>query len=400
MGVCKVLFLNVVCKSGSTGKIVYDLYRHLLSNGHDAAVCYGRGKSIDEPGIFKISGKFEVSIHALLTRLTGLTSCFSPFATGRLIRFIREYEPDVVHLHNLHGYYVNMIPVIEHIKKKRIKTIWTLHDEHVYTGKCGYSYECGKWKDRCGGCPEKKEYPASLIFDCTHKMHEGKKRAFEGFDNLQIVTPSEWLAGRVRQSFLKNKEIVVVPNGIDTEVFKPSDAESLKARHGITAQKIIAYVTADFENERKGGKYVLELAKRLPDVRFFIIGNNGAIPDLPSNVTAIGRTENQQELASYYSMADINLITSKAETFSMVCAEGLCCGTPAVGFIGSATSYTAPDDYGCFVQYGDINKLEQAVTSIVSGVVKLKGSGECAAFGRIMYDSRDMAQAYYKLFKG
>ena len=395
----KVLLINVTCRSGSTGKIAYDLYSYLRENGHEASVCYGRGAALDEPYILKISSAFEVYFHAFLTRTTGLTSCYSHFATKKLQKIIEQYKPDVVHLHNLHGYYVNMIAIIDFLKTKSIRTIWTLHDENIYTGKCGYSYDCENWLTQCDNCPEKKEYPSSLFFDFTKKMFNDKKRAFENYNNLTIVSPSEWLADRVRQSFLKDKSLCVIPNGIDTDIFKPCDAGALKNKYGITSKRVIVHVSSVFEEERKGGRYVIELANLLPDVQFFIVGNKDAIPDLPGNIIAVGRMENQNELAAYYAMADLFLITSKRENFPTVCLESLCCGTPVVGFTGGGTSETAPDGYGCFVPYGNVSLLEKAVRDIFSGEIKLKNREECAEFGMNHYDKTVMAKQYLALYE-
>ena len=395
----KVLLVDVNCKGSSTGKIVYDLYTHLRKNGHQAAICYGRGKVIDEPDIHRISSSFEVYFHALMTRLTGFTGCYSYFATRKLIRFIEQYKPDVVHLHELHGYYVNIIPVINFLKKKKIKTIWTFHCEFMYTGRCGLSYDCEKWTIECKQCSNKKEYPASLIFDFSKKMFNKKKKAFEGFNNLLIVSPSKWLADRVRRSFLSDKRIIIIPNGIDLNIFKPSDCSVIKSRYGMTIDKVVVYVTASFDDENKGGKYILDLAKRLPDVRFIIIGNKRPIAKLPANAEAIGYTENQQELAMYYSMADLSLITSRIENFPTVCIESLCCGTPVIGFAGGGTIETAPDNYGYFVPFGDIDQLDQTIKRILKGEIQLKSKEECAGFGKLYYNDTVMASNYSELYK-
>ena len=393
----RILLIDVNCKKGSTGKIVYDLYKTLRACGHEAAICYGRGLIVNEPEIFRFSSKLEVYLHALLTRITGLTGCFSPIATHRLIRFINRFNPDVVHIHELHAYFVNIVPVMNYLAKNKIKTIWTFHCEFMYTGKCGYSYECEKWKSQCGCCPKKREYPTSWFFDFTGKMQLGKIKSFMNFNNLTIVTPSKWLADRVKQSFLNKKEIVVIPNGIDTSVFKPYDTSAIKLKHNVMDKNTIVHVTGMFEDERKGGNYVIELAVRLPEINFFIVGNKTEIPDLPRNVTAVGRTENQQELALYYSMADLFIITSELENFPTVCIEALCCGTPVVGFVGGGTSETAPNPYGVFVPYSDCDALEEAVKSCIYGELDIKK--ECAAYGNEKYSKEKMVQEYLKLYE-
>lgn len=365
----RVLLLDVNCKSGSTGKIIYDLYSQLNKKGHIAAIGYGRGRLVHEPNIIKFSSNIEVYIHALLTRITGLTGYFSPFATRKLMKFIDEFKPDVVHLNDMHGYFVNILPLMRYLKKNNIKTVWTFHCEFMYTGKCGYSYGCEKWKSECGHCLNLKDYPTSILFDFTKKMFNAKKEIFKDFNNLIIATPSKWLANRVKQSFLKEKEIVVVHNGIDTKnIFHPRGFEHLKKKHNIKNEKIVLAVAPDIMCDRKGGRYVLELAKEMKDenVKFILIGVTDLNEKFDENIIALGRTENQMELSEYYSLANVFVICSKKETFSMTCIESLSCGTPVVGFKAGAPETIALKEYSDFVDYGDIEKLEKLINKWLS----------------------------------
>jgi len=393
----RILQINTVCKSGSTGKISYDIHTWLRDAGHESKIAYGRGAVIDDPDTIRIATRCEVYIHVALTRLTGWTGCFSPFATRKLFRLISEYKPDIVHLHNIHGYYVNDIALLSFLKKTKIRTIITMHDEWLYTGKCGYAYECGKWQTECSKCLQVEEYPASLFFDQAKYMLIRKKRVFEGFNNLTLVTPSKWLADRAKQSFLGDKRVVVIPNGIDTEIFKPIDTSKLKEKYG--EGKTIVHVTPNFKDKRKGGQYVLELAKRMSDVRFFIVGNREPIVDAPKNVRAVGRTENQTQLAQWYSFADVTLLTSQSETFSLVCAESLACGTPVAGFDAGAPMEVAPEGYGKFVRYGDVDLLESVARGFLSGEIEFASKEMCVEFGQERYDKRRMSKSYFEIYK-
>lgn len=174
----RILLIDVNCKNSSTGKIVYDLYQNLRNDGREAAVCYGRGEKIEEENIFKFGLDWETNIHALCARITGYNGCYSYISTWRLIRFIDEFKPDVIHIHELHAYFVNIRPLLSYIKKKNIKVVWTFHCEYMYTGKCGHAYECTKYQKECGNCPNPKGYPKSLFFDRTREMFQMKKSCY------------------------------------------------------------------------------------------------------------------------------------------------------------------------------------------------------------------------------
>lgn len=279
----RLLLIDVNCKFSSTGKIVYDLFTGFKQFGRDAAVCYGRGDKIKEDGLYKFGLDIETLIHGLLARITGLNGCFSFFSTRRLLKFIKKYNPDVIHIHELHAYFVNIKPLIKYIKKMNIKILWTFHCEYMYTGKCGYSHDCEKYQSICGNCPELRSYPKSLFFDKTRYMHTQKIKLLRDFD-FTIVTPSLWLADKVKKSFLKEKRIEVIHNGIDTTIFYPSN-NTLELRRELGIQeetKVALFVAPDLSNPIKGGEYILQLAKRMEkeDVVFLIVGD-GEIPPPP-----------------------------------------------------------------------------------------------------------------------
>lgn len=396
----KILFIDVNYKKSSTGKIVHALAKSLISNGHAALVLYGRGeKSYDDIGL-RIASIIEVYFHALMTRLTGVTGFFSYFATRKIIRSIERFEPDVVHLHELHGYYVNFGKIVAYLKEKKIPVIWTFHCEFAYTGKCGHAYECEKWKESCNNCPQLNEYPASVYFDFTDKMHQWKKTDFSGFQNLIITTPSRWLAERVKQSFLKSHDIRVVYNGIDVDnVFHPVEYAELLKRYNLEKKKIILAVAPDIMSDRKGGDWVLKLANFFDDkYKFILVGVAKPIEDLPSNVLAINKTNNQIELAKFYSMADILLLTSEKETFSLVTAESLACGTPVIGFDSGAPPEVAPEGYGYFVPYGRLDLLLKSIKDYFENEIELHDSSRCENFAKENYCNRSMYRNYLNLY--
>ncbi len=267
----RILLLDVNCKFSSTGKIVYDLFNYLKKEGREVAVCYGRGELIKEDDIFKFGLDWETKIHAGLARLTGYNGCFSPFSTKRLIRYIENFKPDIIHIHELHAYFVNIKPLIKYIKKRNIKVVSTFHCEYMYTGKCGHAYTCDKYRRVCGKCPAVHEYPKSLFFDKTKQMFLMKKRLFEDLD-MRIVTPSQWLADRVKTSFLKDKPISVIHNGIDTDIFHPVDTSELRTELKIPDDyKIILAVAPGIMSDRKGGQWILKLAELMKDAKYFFV---------------------------------------------------------------------------------------------------------------------------------
>lgn len=270
----RVLLIDVNCKFSSTGKIVYNLFKGLKEDGREAAICYGRGDEIHEEGIYKFGLDWETNIHAGLARITGYNGCFSPLSTKRLIAYIEEFQPDVIHIHELHAYFVNIKPLLEYIKKRKIKVVWTFHCEYMYTGKCGHAYSCTNFMYGCGKCPAVHEYPKSLFIDRTKQMFSMKRKAMNGLD-VEIVAPSEWLAKRVKMSFLQDVNISIIHNGIDTNIFKEQNIKSLKNELKIPSEnQVVLAVAPDIMSESKGGKWVLKLAESMKDkpITFILIG--------------------------------------------------------------------------------------------------------------------------------
>lgn len=364
----RVLYIDSVCKSGSTGKIVYKLYTEVRAHGGEAAVCYGRGKNIGEENTLKFALDWETALHAALTRVTGLTGCYSFFSTRRLLRFMDSFKPDIVHLHEPHAYFVNLKPLFEYIRGHNIPLVYTFHCEFAYTGKCGFANACDRWQTGCGKCPQLAEYPKTLFFDFTARMWR-EKRALLAGQRMLVCTPSEWLAERVRRSFLGEEyDVRVVPNGIDTALFRPRDFAHLRARHGLSDEKVVLAVAPYMMDARKGGRDVLRLAESMKNerVKFILIGVDDLTEEFPLNVIAMGRTDNQRELAEYYSMADVFVICSAMENLPTTCLEAVCCGTPVAGFAAGGTAETAPPPVGRFTAPGDVAALRESVMGFLA----------------------------------
>ncbi len=367
----KILQVNCVYGHGSTGKIVCDIHTELLSRGHDSVVCYGRGGRCTDQGVYKTCTEFCSKVNHLWANISGVMygGCFFP--TGKLISVIKRESPDIVHLHCINGYFVNIYRLIKWLKKNSIRTVLTLHAEFMYTGGCGYSFECEKWRDPsgCGKCDGFKAVTGSYFIDGTHRMWRKMNRAFSDFDDrLTVTSVSPWLMDRAEQSvILGRKTHSVVYNGINTDIFRhygANDAAEVRRELGITSSHIIFHATAAFSADPqniKGGYYLLELAKTMPEVTFIVAGTVlGDIADLPENVILLGKVTDQSRLARMYSMADLTLLTSRRETFSMIVAESLSCGTPVVGFLAGAPETIAIPEYSEFVDFGSIAGLRRA----------------------------------------
>lgn len=360
----RVLLVDVNYKQGSTGKIVYNLYKRLNSDGIETAVCYGRGKKTKDKNVFKFGVDFETLVHAFLTRITGYTGCFSFFSTKRLINFINKFNPDVVHLHELHAYFLNITTILSFLKKKNVKVIHTLHCTFSYTGKCGHHLDCQNWKHHCGKCPQLRAYVSTLFFDHTKHMFLRKKEAFDGFSDMTIVCPSKWLANYAKESFLGQYKIEVIPNGIDTSIFYPRNAETLRKKMGFRSDvKIVLSVAPNLMSETKGGNWVVELAKLLINEKivFVLIGVDNLDRPFPPNVIAFKRTSNQDDLATFYSLADIFVICSKIENYPTTCLEAQCCGTPVCGFDVGGVKETSIYSENAFFDYGDLESLKNYI---------------------------------------
>lgn len=295
----KVLQVNCVYKKGSTGKITYDLHKGLLDAGIESIVCYGRGELVKEPGVYKTCPEWYSKLNNALSRITGIMygGCF--YSTNRLISVMKKEKPDVVHLQCINGYFVNIYRLVTWLKKNNIKTVLTLHAEFMYTANCGHALDCDRWKTGCGSCPRLRSETKSLLLDRTARSWQKMKKAFDGFDeNLIVTSVSPWLMERAKQSpILRGKKHCVVYNGLDTNVFHPYETDDLRKKHNCVGKKVVFHATPAFSadpNHFKGGYYVLELARRMPEVQFIIAGNCVEEIKPPENVILLGRVQTRR----------------------------------------------------------------------------------------------------------
>ena len=397
----KVLQINCVYRRGSTGKIVWDLHTSLQARGIQSVVCYGRLQDTEESNVYKTSSEFAGKFNNGLSRLTGLPYGGAGAATRRLLKIILREQPDVVHLQCINGFFVNIYRLVEFLKNSGIPTVLTLHAEFMYTGSCSHAVDCEKWKTGCGNCPQLHAATHSMFLDRTHTAWLKMKRAFDGFDRLTVVSVSPWVQSRAEQSpILAGKRHCTILNGIDTQtVFHPRDCHALREKWGITDEKVLLHVTADFKNPIKGGQHVLELARRLEKerIKIVVVGNAGHETVFPKNMIDAGRTENQEDQAAYYSMADLTVLTSRRETYSMICAESLSCGTPVVGFKAGGPEQISLGDYSEFVDYGDLDGLTGCIRRWI-GQKHSVGASLAQQAGQV-YSKENMCEEYVKIYE-
>lgn len=398
----KVLQVNCVYGSGSTGKIVREIHAGLLNAGIESVVCYGRGTAADEGGVYKVCGELYSKANQFYARVRGQLYGGCNVSTLHLINMIEREKPDIVHLQCINGYFVNIYKLISWLKQKRIKTVLTLHAEFMYTANCGHARECERWKIGCGSCPQLKTDIHSYGIDGTAKSWRKMCEAFKGFkDCLRVVSVSPWLMMRAMQSpMLEDKRHCVVMNGLDTNVFYRRDVSALKQEYSKN-KKIILFVTTlftDAGDDLKGGRYVLELARRLEseDVTIVVAGRYDENLKYPSNMVMLGRVESQDRLAEYYSLADVTLLTSLRETFSMVTAESLCCGTPVVGFEAGGPETIALPEFSEFVPQGDVSALAKAVYEMLQ---KDFAGIDIAEKAQELYSGKRMVNEYIRIYR-
>jgi putative colanic acid biosynthesis glycosyltransferase len=404
----KILQVNCVYKKGSTGKITYDIHTELLKSGIESIVCYGRGKKINEEYVYKTCGELYSKANHLASRFSGVMYGGCYFSTKKLIHIIQKEKPDIVHLQCINGYFVNIYRLIKWLKDNDIRTVVTLHAEFMYTGGCGHSFDCNQWSNPQGcayflKCPRWRAETQSMFFDRTATMWKRMKEAFNGFDNKLVVTSvSPWLMNRALMSpIFSGKEHKVVLNGLDTAIFHIYQNSKIKKELGLKNEKIIFHATPDFNlnpQHIKGGYYVNELAKRLSNknVKILIAGPYSKDIQVAGNVILLGHIKKQERLAELYSLADVTLLASKRETFSMVTAESLSCGTPVVGFKSGAPEQIAIQEYSCFVDYGDVEALVGAVENMFLKKIEAIDISEKASQ---KYGKNVMCQNYIQIYK-
>lgn len=365
----KVLQINSVVNKGSTGRIAEQIGTTATQNRWESYIAYGRNSNPSHSNLIKIGTQFDVYNHILKSLILGEHGLGSDDATKSLIEIIKTLNPEIIHLHNIHGYYLNYKIFFEFLKTFKGKIIWTLHDCWSFTGHCTYfsDINCNKWITECNHCPKIKNYPKSLFFDTSNEAYFLKKHLFTGLDNLYIVTVSDWLKGLVKNSILQNYSVTTINNGVDLNIFKPQlKNKDLVSRLDLQ-EKFVMITASTSWTKHKGFDDYMKLSLLLNENEVIImIGlEEEVVKKLPFNVIGIKKTDNQKELAEWYNIADLVLNLSYQETFGMTTAEGFACGKPSIVYNATASpELISKDGLGYIIEPAQINDVYHAVKKI------------------------------------
>ena len=357
----KYLFINSVAGFGSTGRIAAEKCRELMAEGHECVLAFGRMQAnCDDIQTVQIGTPLDYKLHGIRCRLLDDHGFGSRAATARFLQWVKQYDPDVIWLHNIHGYYIHIGLLFDYLRSCGKEILWTLHDFWAFTGHCAYFdfARCDRWKTGCHHCPQKGAYPVSYGLDGSRSNYEKKKMLFTGIPNLRLTVPSYWLESRVKQSFLKDYPVEVIYNTINREVFKPTPG-NFREKHGLEG-KIVLLGVASVWDARKGLQDFVELSAMLDErYKIVLIGlTQEQIAALPDAILGLPRTNSMAELVAAYTEADIFLNPSVEETFGMTAMEARACGTEAIVYEDTACEEIVNQFGGIAVPRGAKHLLE------------------------------------------
>ena len=395
----KILQINTTSNWGSHGRIAEEIGILIKKIGGENYIIYGRYSNPSQSHSFKFNTKIDLYSHVFLTRFFDKHGLASNKVTYNIINKIKEINPDLIHLHNIHGYYLNYSILFKFLSKFNIPIVWTLHDCWAYTGHCAhYTFvKCHHWKTGCHHCCQKNTYPSSWVFDRSKQNYLEKKESFTSIRNMTIVPVSNWLADEVNKSFLNKYPIKVIHNGIDIKIFSPQNIS--KKELGINDDFLILGVASIWEG-RKGLDDFIKLRKLLPsNYVIVLIGlTQKQIDKLPDGIVGIKRTNNVNELVQYYSAADVYINFSVEETFGMTTCESLACGTPVIVYNSTACPEIVSNDTGYVVEIGDfddiINKLK-----VIKKLGKEQYKNVCRQRVIQYFNKEDKYYEYLNLYK-
>ena len=396
----RLLQINTTLNTTSTGRIMEEIGVYAMDHGFESIAAFSHlGSSGSALRPIKIGNKLDQYLHGIKTRLFDRHGFGSAKATRELVKQIDEIAPDIIGLHNLHGYYLNVEILFTYFKKIQKPVVWTFHDCWPFTGHCVYfdRIGCEKWRTECRRCPQKTKYPASYGLDNSKVNYHQKKELFSGLKNLTIVTPSRWLKDLVEQSFLRNYPVKVIHNGIDLKTFRP-DTENLPAEIKNIEKKIVLGVASVWD-QRKGLQEFVKLSRLLDeDYQVVLVGlTQKQMDDLPNEIIGIARTENIQQLASLYSAAEVFVNPTLSDNFPTTNLESLACGTPVITYNTGGSPEAVDGKTGIVVPRGDIRKLKVATEGLEDNKQTI-GEEDCRLRAEKMFNKDDRYRDYLNLY--
>lgn len=397
-----VLQINVSINYGAHGKIAEAIGRVAMTKGWRSVIAYGRQYNSSENELIRIGNSFSVKEHALESRLLDNHGLASRRATKHFIAAIKQLRPDVIHLHNIHGYYLNYKYLFGFLASQKIPVLWTLHDCWPFTGHCAYFdfAQCDLWRTGCHApCPCKNNYPCSLLIDRSRKNYSIKKALFSSMNNLTLVPVSNWLGDIVKHSFLKDHPMQVIHNGIDVETFCPySDLDELRNKYQLQGKHVCLGVANEWV-VRKGLKDFLAIRRELPsDYAIVLVGvSPQQKKELPNGIVGITRTQNQKELAQIYSMADVFLNLTYEDNYPTTNLEAMACGTPVLTYNTGGSPESVGKDTGWIVEKGRIQDVVECVK--VNSIKNEVMSQKCRNKAKSFFDKNFCFDKYVELYE-
>ena len=393
--------INVVANWGSTGRIAEEIGQMAIKCGWKSYIAYGRGKPKSQSKLIRIGNKVDMYRHALISRLLDNHGLNSNKATRKLIDRIRDIKPDIVHLHNIHGYFLNYALLFDFLKDAGIPIVWTLHDCWTFTGHCAHFIfiGCDKWKVGCKHCPQKLSYPTSWLCDRSHRNYKIKKMVYTSIPNLILVPVSDWLAGLLRFSFMKEYSIRRIYNGVDLMTFSPQgNTLQIRRRIGVI-QRYMLIGVASVWSARKGLADFVALRRKLSiqEYAMVLIGlTQKQIQELPQGIVGISRTNSVKELAEYYSVANVFVNPTWEDNFPTTNLEALACDTPVITYQTGGSIEAIDEKTGIIVPTGDVEILTQSVRQICED--RIIEEGQCRKRAIELYNKNDRYKEYMSLY--
>lgn len=395
----RILQINTTVNSGSTGRIAEDIGHVLKANGHESYIAFGRGDRPSKSELVRIGAQKDVLLHGVKTALFDRHGFGSTFATKRLIDQIKNIKPDLIALHNLHGYYLNIEVLFHFLSSAQIPVVWTLFDCWAFTGHCTYfdDVQCERWKSGCHDCPKTKRYPASYLLDNSKRNYREKSVIFNSVKNMTLIVHSDWLRNLVRSSFLNAYDTQVIRSGVDLGVFRPMTT-SVREKFNLGSGRILLGCASVWD-KRKGLHVFHELSELIShDQKIVLVGlSEKQRRDLPANIIGIPRTESTEELASLYSEADVFVNPTFQDNFPTTNLESLACGTPIVTFDTGGSREAIDAATGVVVAKGDTKEMRKAIDAII-GSGKSTYSNACRDRATRLFDKATRYQDYINLF--